>query len=229
MNAARITSILEQVGEDFAQVERVAWLSELEAIYERNGVLLNGTAPALHRGCPSRDTCWAGAEHRQHAEVKADVGCGERGSIFWPWVGRHYRRGGVCFISLNVNDAEPEWWSIAAEYGIAAHVFDRFNAGDRTPFPPSAFHWRMACTAHAVVASLDGQQPAREPSTVQAAMNVLERISRIQAVKCSPLRAPPRGTQRHRAAGRAVSIRIECHALGRHRAGQDRREASAGS
>ena len=144
----------------------------------------------LHCSGPARRVTSAGRaqKHRRQPETPADVGDGENASIFWPWVGEHYRRGGVCIVSLNINAAEPDWWSIAEEYGIASAVIESFEAGDRTPFGSSLFWWRLLSTANAIVASLDGLKPTHEPDTVERAADVLERISRVQAVKCVPLR-----------------------------------------
>jgi hypothetical protein len=187
MRDTRIERVLGDVNERWPQPDRVAWIAALEAIYERNEVLADGFAPALQRSCPSCGVCWDGAAHRRQPETPADVGDGENASIFWPWVGKHYRRGGVCIVSLNINHAEAGWWSIAVEYAIAGAMIESFEAGDRTPFGRSLFSWRLLCTANAVVASLDGRTPTHEPDTVERAADVLERISRVQAVKCAPL------------------------------------------
>ena len=108
------------------------------------------------------------------------------GSIFWPWIGVNYGPGGVCVVSLNINAAEPEWWSIAEEYGIASEVARALAADERHVFG-SQFWWRMLSTTNAAVTSLDGGDPNEELVSPEQGMTVLERISRVQAVKCAPL------------------------------------------
>jgi hypothetical protein len=182
-----VEQVLADVGGDrWLDEHRVQRLAELQSVYEANDVLGDGVAPALHRGCPSRDACWETIGHRRPKVVPASKGPGEYGCIFWPWIGRDYRRRGVCLVTTNINASEEGWWSIGEEYGIAEVVLNAFGEGDPRPFGRE-FFWKLLSTANAVLTSLDGGRPtARLQSTVDAAA-ALERVCRVQAIKCSPL------------------------------------------
>jgi hypothetical protein len=98
----------------WATPQRVRWLSKLSTIYGGHGVLADGFAPALQECCPSAPECWARAAQRRQPVIAANCGSGQNASIFWPWVGENYRRGGVCLVTLNLNHAEGDWWAAPA-------------------------------------------------------------------------------------------------------------------
>jgi len=183
-----VERVLRDVGgERRLDEHRLDRLAELQSLYAANDVLVDETARALHRCCPSCEICWATLADRRPPVLPADPGPGDFGSIFWPWIGKQYRRAGVCIVTTNINAAELDWWSLAEEYGIGDAVAETCAAGERRPFGSSDFFWNLLSTAHAVLTSLDGGHPAERPPTVEEAGLAHERISRVQAIKCSPL------------------------------------------
>lgn len=165
---------------------RVKWLTRLSGIYEGEGVLTSRRAPALYRACPSAAECWDGAEERASDSAETPWSGDNDGSIFWPWVGESYRAGGVCLVGMNIHHA-GDWWSINVEYAIVAEQTPHLEQGRRRMPKGSMFAYRGGASAMAALASLDGRDPAESPDPREVTP-ALERIARLQAVKCSPLR-----------------------------------------
>jgi hypothetical protein len=70
---------------------------------------------------------------------------------------------------------------------ICSFIWERSIArGETRPFGSSPFYWNLLSTAQAVLTSIDGGQPTERPPTADAGI-AHERISRVQAIKCSPL------------------------------------------
>jgi len=192
MHEREVEGILRWHNERWATPNRTAVLAKLTTIYEQNDVIVDGAPLALHRCCPSASECWAGEQDRvprvfPACNNSATEKPGESSSIFWPWVGEQYRPGGVCLVSLNLNNAKAsgrDWWTIGVEYAIAEHAFDAFEHGKRSS-QKSPFAYRVMATAQAVLASRDGVDPVEEPAPQEAAV-AYERVARIQAIKCSP-------------------------------------------
>jgi hypothetical protein len=164
---------------------RIRFLAQLSEIYECQGVLTNDGAPALHKACPDANVCWALARDRISTGAKTLWPGEEDGSIFWPWIGEKYLEGGVCIVGMNINHG-GDWWSVTDEYAIEREQLAQLEAGHRANAKHSLFAYRSAATAAALLASLDGSEPIEEPEP-QTAGAALQRISRLQAVKCSPL------------------------------------------
>ena len=198
MDRSQIQQILGDTDPRWVTSSRVDRLENLNSVYAGERVLGEFGVPALDRCCPAATSCWRGAEDRtQQADADVDDPFATAGSIFWPWIGEHYRAGGVCVVSMNLNMADGgEGWSLALEYGIASDAVAAFERGDRTPFGNSSpFWWRTLATAGAILDSLDGVEVRHEPATTQEANKILERISRVQAVKCAPLREASKPTE----------------------------------
>ncbi len=171
-------------------------LAKLTGIYEDAGVITDDQPLALHRCCPSALDCWAREQDRLPRVFPATNNLGESGSIFWPWVGEQYKPGGVCLVSLNINNAkktDDASWSIAVEYTIAELAIDALEQGGYRPHR-SWFAYRSMATALAVLASIDGHEPVEQP-TPQEAVVAYERVARVQAVKCSPTHNSSRPTK----------------------------------
>jgi len=168
-------------------VERIRLLADLSAIYEREGVLVDGRAPALHACCPDKAACWANDRHRISADSHVEGGrpAGEDGSIYWPWIGADYRAGGVCLIGWNLVH-HGEWWApLIEEFVISGNQRTSLVGGKRSA-ARSRFWWGSMASAAALVASLRGAPLVARPEPHDVAP-VLDEVARVQAVKCSPL------------------------------------------
>ena len=120
MNHAAVINALQSVDPSYATdaPERVELLAALSRIYEAQGVVVRARALALHQACPQRGRCWEGVPE-DYRPSKAEVkGCGEPGSICWPWIGKEYRAGGVAVMPI------PEQLGIVVEGGISRHRHD---------------------------------------------------------------------------------------------------------
>jgi hypothetical protein len=147
-------------------------------------VLTDAKAPALHDCCPDAAACWAGAEHRVSHKARLE-GDGEDGSIFWPFIGRDYRPGGVCIVGWNINHDGTEWYGVQEEFVIADRNRERLARGVRAD-EHSMFAYRSLAAGTAVADSLDGRNPADDPDPTTLA-DGMQRLARLQAVKCVPL------------------------------------------
>ena len=163
------------------------WLQRLEPIYRMAGVVRDEFSPALHGdgGCPSRDACWRRFVDaaRPHGSSGV-VGPCCNGSIYWPWVGEYYLPGGVCIVGLNVNHG-PGYWSPAVEYKTSGAMRAHLSRGQKTSPHRSRFPYRTLACAGMVLASLSGEPVDPEPRPQQLT-TVLDRVARLQAVKCAP-------------------------------------------
>jgi hypothetical protein len=187
MDERQVSGILTWHNARWNTPARTRMLTKLTGIYEAAGVIVNDEPLALHRCCPSAPDCWAREQGRLPRVCAATNKLGESGSIFWPWVGESYRPGGVCMVSLNINNAEKKddgWWTVGVEYAIAEHAIDALEQGRRKS-QGSLFAYRSMATALAVLASIDGHEPVEQP-TPQGAVVAYERVARVQAIKCSP-------------------------------------------
>ena len=194
MDQRQIEDILEWHNGRWRTPNRAKLLTNLTGIYESEGLIADGAPLALCRCCPSAEDCWRREQGRLPRVFPARNNdatgtTGESGSIFWPWIGEQYRPGGVSLVSLNINNAHADpgaddWWTIGVEYAIAEHALAGLGAGRRRILN-SLFHYRAMSAALAVLASQDGFDPTEEPSPEEAAA-ALERIARVQAIKCSP-------------------------------------------
>jgi hypothetical protein len=189
MDRRQIRDSLNALDGRWATPERIKVLSELSPLYRRNGVIRDGFAPSLQESCPDRFRCWAQAQDRLQPVVAAHCGHGQNASIAWPWVGDQYERpGGLCLVALNINSAEAVWWAAPTEeYAIAGHVIDGLGEGRKQIWRGSSFHYRAMASALAILTSADGAEPTIAPAPQEAA-TAMQRVARVQAVKCSPLK-----------------------------------------
>lgn len=106
--------------------------------------------------------------------------------MFWPFIGRAYRPGGVCIVGWNLHHNGEEWYGLGEEFVIAEHNRGHLGAGFREDKWGSRFAYRSLAAGLAVADSLDGATPiaAPAPEIVAAGM---ERLARLQTVKCAPL------------------------------------------
>lgn len=129
---------------------------------------------ALGVACRCADVCWGDRDdpHRTN------------GTIFSPWVGADYAKGGVCVIGLNlrIGTGTGSYWKI--ERNIARDQHAALAAGRMRS---KGSRWASATMrdAAAVLRHLDGRSP--EPTTSPDKLaRALERTARLQTVKCSP-------------------------------------------
>jgi hypothetical protein len=147
-------------------------------------VIQERVAPALHGECPSAATCWDGCIDRRPTGSQLYGRC-HNGSIFWPWIGRRYRPGGVCpwgGTSTTGADGGADWSRGMRSPTIFRQQFQdgyrRRDAGD--------FGYRSSTAAAAVLASFRGHAPRADPASKEL-VGPLEAVARVQAVKCAPL------------------------------------------
>ena len=108
-------------------------------------------------------------------------------------MGRDYKPGGLCVLTHNINHFD-EWWSIGVEYAIASRARETFEGGSKQ-VGKSLFFWNMLSSVGAVTAAMDGEAPPFYPDEVsEKAMAPLNRVARVQSVKCSPARASSKPT-----------------------------------
>jgi uracil DNA glycosylase superfamily protein len=181
--------------ENLAQRERIAFLSPISRLYEQNEVLLDGRAPSLHDCCPDRAACWAKDRDRvpTGGHVEGGHAAGGNGSIFWPWIGSDYRRGGLCIVGWNLRH-EGSWWApLVEEYVITARVREEFEAGRKRHRNGGGFGYGAMASAQAILASSANETPEEKPSA-QSLIKTLDQVARVQTVKCAPLgnRSHPR-------------------------------------
>lgn len=157
---------------------------EFETLYALRGVLPHRPRPTLARCCPDGQACWKGLTPRGGTSKDPDS---ENDSIFLPWVGPDYRRGGVCVvgINLNVGKGSGTWWGTERKIADEQRTALALAAGEIRVHDS---HWAFATSSAAAVVlrSLDGRSGgAPEGAELVAA---LDRTARVQSVKCSPPR-----------------------------------------
>ena len=107
-----------------------------------------------------------------------------RGTIFPPWVGAGYRRGGVCVVGLNlrIGAGNGTYWDI--ERNVAEHQHEALVAGRMRS---KGSRWARATMRDAAIVLRHlGGDTLDEPIGPAELAETLERTSRIQTVKCSP-------------------------------------------
>ena len=131
----------------------MALLAALSGLYRRREVLArDGRGCPLDRCYESGDVCWAGTGADEHPGRTAADPREPDGSIFRPWIGAHYRPGGLCVVAMNLNldteEPELDWWEMTIEYAISAHTAEYLGAGlDASP------RWNYSCAGHRMMAS----------------------------------------------------------------------------
>jgi hypothetical protein len=165
--------------------DKIHLLAELTSIYEGAGIVRGDRALALHNACPQRDICWGDLAERARPSTPNVEGNGDAGSISWPWIGQDYRPGGLAILALNLH-LRDEWFAaFALEYAVAATQIEQLRLGRRRSHN-SLFAYRSLASAHAILQARSGQAPEVSPAPLALA-EVLQKIVRLQAVKCSPL------------------------------------------
>lgn len=188
MNQESIVGRLKRAGaEEFATPRRLGLLAQLSEIYESDGLLRLRSAPALHEQCPDRQKCWAPLAERTKPVAGEPWGyAGDKpGSIFWPWIGERYDRGGVAIVGLNFRSADSEA-TVALEYLAAKNDREDLASGAFKSRFGSHFPYRSLASASAVLDSLNGDEPIERPDPALL-VGVGDRIARLQLVKCTPV------------------------------------------
>jgi hypothetical protein len=181
----RLEMAEEEVGQFSASRRRLKMLAALSTIYEEQHLLSDRSAPALHDRCPDAPGCWTNlpASARPSNAEKWGYSRDLPGCITWPWVGKHYKLGGVAVLGLNFRDSDSET-TVALEYLAAHNDLELFASGRRQK--GSAFPYRSMATAAALLTSLQGGRPVALPAP-ETLGEVLEQVVRLQLVKCRPI------------------------------------------
>lgn len=157
--------------------DRLVLLCELAAIYEAEGVLLDGLALPLWRDCPCAAPCWdAFPESWQPGRDPSDPW---NGGIALPWIGSSFCKGGVVVLGSNLREAS----GLYVEYEIAHTQLEMLESGHEKPHN-SWWAYRSSRSAAAVMCSLGGHREL-DVSEPAALAPVLDGTARVQAVKCS--------------------------------------------
>ena len=172
----------EQLGITPPSGPSMTLLLRLLALYQEKAVVDGLSDPPLWDVCACARSCWG----KLPLSYRPGRSLGDpwRGGIPLPWIGPHYRTGGVVVLGVNLNHAS----GLLVEYDIALNgplsQLGRLRAGKRNPHG-SQWAYRSLRSAAAVVRSLRGLRPLdeRDPSSLA---DVLLETARLQAVKCSP-------------------------------------------
>jgi hypothetical protein len=169
--------------EDYPSRPALELLAKLATTYERQGLLRGADRMPLRQCCPHGADCWRGLPRPQkHSRANT-------GEITLPWVGPRYRRGGVVLVAINLHDAS----GLLTEYEITCSSAGRpdhpsqigsFEAGGRkahrSPFAYGSTR-SAAMLLDALAASV-----IKDREAPHDLIDPLERLARLQAVKCSP-------------------------------------------
>lgn len=198
MEESAITGRLSIVDE-FVTPNRLRMLRELSDIYHEQRpqpLLTASAAPALHDACGDKDACWDGFPDAARPTNGESWGLpGDRpGSIIWPWIGEQYKTDGVVLLTLNFRSGDDDA-TVALEYLAAKHALSSLKANyKRDPKWNSTSTYGFLATAAAVLASLSGEPPMVEPEPeLLYEMGTIERVARVQLVKCTPVDPPVKG------------------------------------
>lgn len=108
------------------------------------------------------------------------------GPIIWPWVGEYYESDRVALLTLNFRSSDIEA-TVALEYLAAWHTRESLKRGrKRDPHSDSVFGYTSLATAAVVLASLRKEPLVAEPEP-RLLTATMERIVRLQLVKCTPV------------------------------------------
>lgn len=154
-------------------------LRELIKLYERKGLLPDGTPSRLCDCCPHRKECWTGSGRTRPKRE------GENGSVMLPWIGRRYRPGrSVAVVAVNPNIGPTDETDIFMEYGIGwEHHYRGLTQNERC-HQGSWFAYRALRSAAALQDAINDRPiKDREPRQL---IETLHRTARLQAVKCVP-------------------------------------------
>ncbi len=167
---------------DMPEGEPLQLLAELAESYRKRRVLGERTRLALWASCSRSDICWPAALDDQRP-CAADG----QAAISLPWIGPRYRPGGVVVLGMNLRNG-----GLLEEYIITART-----AGDegmsqisglehgKRRIHGSMFAYRSARSAAAALAYVN-EERVRDVENPEELASVLERVARLQAVKCSP-------------------------------------------
>jgi hypothetical protein len=186
--------VRDQLGLSSGDGEWRRLFDQLARLYVRNSVLTSeGFAPALVDNCPHRSVCWGGCEARASRKANVHGLPGDDGSIFFPWIGRNYRPGGVCVAGWNLNHGGKDWHPLIAE-SVITSTYRAAMARGRHKAYRSMFGYRSLSAAAAVHDVLHGAEPVGRPRPKDLA-GCFDDMARVQTVKCAPLgnRSNPSG------------------------------------
>ncbi len=182
--------------EDYPRGVALRLLTRIGTLYERLGLMSESKPEPLWRCCPHGAECWAGATKPRRGSKVND------GRITLPWIGPAYEQGGVVVIAINLHNASgllTEYSIVCSSAGTEDHPsqIGSFEAS-RKQAHRSPFAYRSVRTAAMLLDDLDGLaiRDRSEPSELIAPIN---RIARLQAVKCAPVggrRGSPTSTMR---------------------------------
>jgi hypothetical protein len=141
-----------------------------------------GATPPLRRCCPNGKSCWQPAPGAAPRAPK--------GGISLPWVGAHYEPGarGVVIVGMNFNDASGLSMAIELAHHERAQLrLDRRRITyDHPGYRGTDFPYRTTRSARLVIDLVDGRKISDRKDDGDALADVLDRVVRLQAVKCSP-------------------------------------------
>jgi hypothetical protein len=157
---------------------RLALMAALLGIYEDAGVMGAGDGLPLWHACACASSCWASVppEWRPGWNPTHE---GD-GAIALPWIGRHYEPGGIAVLGINLREASGLFveWEIAYGQFLALET-----GGQRAHGSPWA---ERSCRAAAAVFRSQAGRPDLDADDARELARTLDRIARLQTVKCSP-------------------------------------------
>jgi hypothetical protein len=169
-----------------ANARQRSTLRRLASRYASEGVLDGSYARALVDHCPDAAHCWRGCADRASRRATILEAPADDGSIFLPWVGEAYRRGGVCYAGWNINHDGSEWYGLLEELVLVDADRQTLSGDHKQNRWGSRFAYRSMASVAAVVDSQLGHEPLEEPAADVLAPYT-RHVCRVQAVKCVPL------------------------------------------
>ncbi len=152
-----------------------------------------GLAPAtqpLCECCQHAASCWSSASGSRRAPSS---GTPEDGGVILPWVGSHYRPGGLLVLAVNPNIAAEDRTYLLSEHEISWDIYDPALRGLGKTAGRSVFAPRMARSAALLIAYAN-RAPLPERDSPDDLAQALHRTARLQTVKCVPRRQRSRPT-----------------------------------
>ena len=170
--------------EDYPKGRQLDLLVQLATGYQARGLLDVVQPRPMWDCCAHGRECWK--PRRLIPRRSSKVNCGQ---ITLPWVGPLYEPGGVAVLAINLHNASgwlTEFEITCSSAGCPDHPsqIGSFEAGRRRAHR-SPFAYGSTRTA-AMLLDLADQEPIRDRSAPLDLIGPLNRIARLQAVKCAP-------------------------------------------